>query len=93
MYSSNGTKRPLRKLDLVICVQAFNLNLYLPTTYLSLYQKGSYYMGIKQFNALPLNLKQLYKEVKRFKLQLKEFLNCRSFYTLDEYFEYSSWKD
>jgi hypothetical protein len=50
-------------------------------------------MGIKLFNALPLNLKQLYKEVKQFKLQLKEFLNCHSFYTLDEYFEYSSWKD
>jgi hypothetical protein len=31
-------------------------------------------MGIKLFNCLPLNLKQLYKDVKRFKLKLKEFL-------------------
>jgi hypothetical protein len=39
--------------------QAFNLNLFVATTHLSLYQKGSYYMGIKLFNSLPLKLKQL----------------------------------
>jgi hypothetical protein len=50
-------------------------------------------MGIKLFNCLPLNLKQLYKDVNQFKLKLKEFLSCHSFYTLDEYFEYSSRKD
>jgi hypothetical protein len=72
--------------------QAFKLYLYLPRTHLSPYQKGSYYMGIKLFNILPSNLKQLYKEVKRFQLKLKEFLNYHSFYTLDEYFEYSSRK-
>jgi hypothetical protein len=61
--------------------------------HLSLYQKGSYYMGIKLFNYLPLNLKKLYKDVKQFKLKLKEFLSHHSFYTLDEYIEHSSWKD
>jgi hypothetical protein len=50
-------------------------------------------MGIKLFNYLPLNLKKLYKDVKRFKLQLGEFLSCHSFYILDEYIVYSSWKD
>jgi hypothetical protein len=50
-------------------------------------------MGIKLFNYLPLNLKKLYKDVKRFKLKLVEFLSRHSFYTLDEYIEYSSWKD
>jgi hypothetical protein len=49
--------------------------------------------GIKLFNCLPLSVIQLYKDVKRFILKLKEFLNCHSFYTLVEYFEYSSWKD
>jgi hypothetical protein len=73
--------------------QVLNLNLYQPPTHLSLYQKGSYYMSITLFNYLPLNLKQLYKDVKRFKLKLKEFLSHHSFYTLDEYIEYSSWKD
>jgi hypothetical protein len=56
-------------------------------------RKGSYYMGIKLFNYLPLNLKKLYKDIKRFKLKLAEFLSHHSFYTLDEYIEYSNWKD
>jgi hypothetical protein len=56
-------------------------------------QKGSYYMGIKLFNYLPLNLKKLYKDVRRFKLKLKDFLSCHPFYTVDEYIEYSSGKD
>jgi hypothetical protein len=50
-------------------------------------------MGIKLFNYLRLNFKKLYNDVKRFKLKLEEFLNRHSFYTLDEYIEYSSWKD
>jgi hypothetical protein len=41
--------------------QALNLNLYQPQTHLSLYQKGSYYMGIKLFNYLPLHLKNYTK--------------------------------
>jgi hypothetical protein len=73
--------------------QVFNLNLYQPSTHLSLYKTGSYYIGIKLFNCLPLKLKQLYKDVKQFKLKLKEFLSRHSFYTSDEYFEYSSKKD
>jgi hypothetical protein len=72
--------------------QVLNLNLYQPPTNLSAHQKGSYCLGIKLFNYLPLNLKQLYKDVKWFKLKLKEFLICHSFYTLDEYIEYSRWK-
>jgi hypothetical protein len=64
--------------------QALNLNLYQPQTHLLLYQKGSYYMGIKLFNYLPLNLKKLYKDVKWFKLKLKEFLSHHSFSTLHE---------
>jgi hypothetical protein len=50
-------------------------------------------MGIKLFNLLQLNLKQLYTDVKWFKLKLKEFLSRHSFYILDEYIEYSSWRD
>jgi hypothetical protein len=67
--------------------QGFNLNLYHPPVHLSLYQRGSYCMGIKIFNSLPLKLKQLYKDLKHFKSA------CHSFYTLTEYFEYSNRKD
>jgi hypothetical protein len=41
-------------------------------------------MGIKLFNGLRLKLEQLYKDVKQFKLKLKEFLSCHSLYTSDE---------
>jgi hypothetical protein len=40
-----------------------------------------------------LLLYELYEDVKWFKLKLGEFLSRHSFYTLDEYIEYSSWKD
>jgi hypothetical protein len=45
-------------------------------------------MGIRVFNSLPLYLKQLYNNCKCFKLALKDFLCCYSFYTFEEYFEY-----
>jgi hypothetical protein len=32
-------------------------NLYLPQAYLTIYQKGAYYSGIKFFNNLPLEIK------------------------------------
>jgi hypothetical protein len=70
--------------------QGINLNRYQPPTHLSLCQKGSYYMGIRLFNCLPLNLKNLHMEVKRFKTKLKEYLGHHSFYTVDEFIEYSS---
>jgi len=34
-------------------------NLYLPQTNLSIYQKGAYYSGIKIFNNLPLQIKNV----------------------------------
>jgi hypothetical protein len=71
----------------------FNLNLYQPSAYLSLYQKGTYCMGIRVFNSLPLYLKQLYNYSKGFKIALKDFLTSHSFYTLEEYFDYSKNKD
>jgi hypothetical protein len=61
--------------------QGFNFNLYQPSAHLS-YQKGTYYMGIKLLNSLPLQLKQLHND---FKSALKDFLYCHSFYTLEEY--------
>jgi hypothetical protein len=45
-------------------------------------------MGIKVFNNLPLYLKQLYDNRTGFKSALKDFLCCRLFYTLEEYFDF-----
>ena len=44
------------------------------------YKKGVYYSGIKIFNNLPQNIKNLSWNVKKFKLALKRFLLMGSFY-------------
>jgi hypothetical protein len=65
-------------------------DLYPPSIKLSKYQKGVYYSGIKTFNQLPQNIKNLSWNAKKFKLALKRFLLMGSFYTLDEYFDWIS---
>jgi hypothetical protein len=65
-------------------------NLYHPSAPLSLYQKGTNYMGIKLFNSLTPQLKHLYSDHKCFKLALKDFLYCHSFYTFEEYFDHGN---
>jgi hypothetical protein len=42
--------------------------------------------GIKGFNNLPLNIRNLSCDVKRFKLELGKCLHLKSFYTLEEYY-------
>jgi hypothetical protein len=61
-------------------------NLHLPLTNLSVYQRGTYYNGIKVFSNLPPDIKKLSHNVKQFSLALKRFLHTKSFYSLDEYF-------
>jgi hypothetical protein len=60
-------------------------NLHQTTSNLSLYQRGTYYMGIKIFNSLPSYIKDLSHNIKQFKLVLDNFLYLNSFYTLNEY--------
>jgi hypothetical protein len=50
-------------------------------------------MGIRLFNCRPLKLKQLYNDVKYYKIALKECSCCHSSYMLEEYFEYSDRND
>jgi hypothetical protein len=63
-----------------------NFDLYRPQTILSICQRGSYYFGIKLFNHLPLNIKELSYNAKQFRITLRAFLHSKSFYTSDEYF-------
>ena len=71
--------------------QSYNLdtrqknNLHLPQANLTIYQKGAYYSGIKIFNNLPLEIKNVADNQKKFKTALKKFLYNYSFYTLEEY--------
>jgi hypothetical protein len=66
-----------------------NINLHPPVCNLNIFQKGAYFSGMKLFNHLPLEIKSLSNEIKLFKPALKRFLNLHSFYSVEEYFEYS----
>jgi len=66
-----------------------NTNLHPPVCNLTVSQRGVYYSGIKLFNHLPLKIKSLSNEIKLFKSDLKRLLNLHSFYSVEEYLEYS----
>jgi hypothetical protein len=50
-----------------------------------MYQKSVINMGIKPFNKLPMQIKQLDK-YKSFKKEVKSFLVHNAFYTIEEFF-------
>jgi hypothetical protein len=60
-------------------------NLYLPQANLTTYQKGAYYSGIKIFNNLPSEIKNVAGNSKNFKIAQRKFLHTYSFYTVEEY--------
>jgi len=64
-------------------------NLHQPLANSSIYQKGTYYYGIKVFNNLPSQIKDLSVNKNQFRCALESFLYFHSFYTLDEYFNYN----
>ena len=64
-------------------------NLYIPQAKLTIYQKGAYYSGIEIFNNLPLEIKIVADNQKKFKLALKNFLYTYTFYTMEEYLTHS----
>ena len=66
-------------------------NLHQPLANSSTYQKGAYYYGIKVFNGLPSQIKDLSANRNQFKCALKSFLYSHSFYTLDEYLSYNKY--
>jgi hypothetical protein len=64
----------------------YNSNLHLPSTTLTLFQKGTFYSGSRIFNHLPSNIKDLLYNEKQFKSVLKKYLLQNCFYTVEEYF-------
>ena len=61
-------------------------NLHQPLANSSTYQKGAHYYGIKVFNGLPSQIKDLSANRYQFRCALESFLYSHSFYILDEYF-------
>ena len=67
-----------------------NYNFHLPSTNLTLVQKGVHYSGSKVFNHLPKNIKILFHDFKRFKSVLKSFLTEHTFYSLEEFYQFTT---
>jgi len=57
-----------------------------PSSHLLLYQKGVCSTGIKVFDTLPQNIKNLIDNPKQFKSTLKNYLHAHSLYFMDKYF-------
>jgi hypothetical protein len=70
----------------------FSYNLHLPSANLTLVQKRLLYSGSKiyEYIHLPLNIKILSNDAKRFKSTLKSYLIEHTFYSLDEYYQSTS---
>jgi hypothetical protein len=65
----------------------FKTNLHPPIANLTKFQKG-YYSGIKMFNNLPHDIKDIANKITLFRNALKRFLLINSFYNSKEYFNY-----
>ena len=64
-----------------------NNNLHLPSTGLTLVQKGVAYSGCKIYNHLPPQIKNISNIVALFKSKLKKLLLLYIFYSVDEYYQ------
>jgi hypothetical protein len=65
-------------------------NLFLPHSRLTKYQKGVYFAAIKIFNHLPENIKKFSNNTNKFKNELKKFILLGSFYTIEEFYGWTS---
>ena len=63
---------------------------YQPLSHLTNYHKGPFYVGIKLYNSLPPEMKDLSHNIQKFKSSLRGFHHQHSFYTLEEYFKYKA---
>jgi hypothetical protein len=67
----------------------YNNNFHCPICNLTVFQKGTYYFGIKVFNNFPSCIKNFAHDTKQFRFVLKRFLLLNSFYSLEEYFNFN----
>jgi maltooligosyltrehalose synthase len=63
-----------------------HISMHMNQVNLAKYGKGVHHMTVKIFNRLPVNLKEISNNPKKFKVSMKEFLTINAFYTLDEFF-------
>ena len=70
-----------------------NNNLHSSLVRSTKYKKGTHFSGIKNYNRLPTRIKQLSGDVNKFKLGLKKFLLVGSYYSIEEFFEWTTLGD
>jgi len=63
-----------------------------PASHLKKYQSGVFYMAIKIFNNLPTYIKNEFSDSTKFVSLVKNFLCENSFYSLEEFYNFSSVK-
>jgi hypothetical protein len=64
-------------------------NFHFPPANLKKYQSGVFYMGIKQNKSLPSCIKRESNNIIRFESLLKKFLLDNTFYSLDEFYNFT----
>jgi hypothetical protein len=64
-----------------------------PASHLKKFQSGVFYMAIKIFNILPLRIKSEFNDSTKFVLLVKNFLCENSFYSLEEFYNFSRMKN
>jgi hypothetical protein len=64
-------------------------NLHVPSVNLTKCKKGPYYMGIKLFNHLPEDIRKLLYDFNKFKVVTKTFFLKESFYSINEYYNWT----
>ena len=67
-----------------------NFDFHLPSTHLSIVQRGVLHSGCRIFNSLPLFIKGHSEKPCYFRKLLKSYLLEQSFYTLEEYYQHST---
>lgn len=67
-----------------------NSDFYQHLSHLTIYQQSPFYMGIKAYNSLPPEIKELSHTITKFKSSLRRFCHQHSFYTLDKYLNYKA---
>jgi hypothetical protein len=82
-YVVNNTHLFIRNTEVHNMGTRQNINLFPPSISLTEVQKGAHYSGIKIYNHLPRELKQLSSDQKSFGLALKRFLFANSFYSMN----------
>jgi hypothetical protein len=65
-------------------------DIHIPLVSLTKVQKGVYYSGITLFNSLPPNIKQVARDINKFKHKLRKFLVVNFFYSVDKYFDWDN---